>query len=805
MTTKSRSNAPDVTVLLVAEGEPFAEALATQLEALSVQVELLTSADNITDAFIVPPQLVALAAAAAPDGGASVLAQLAKRAATSGVAVAVIGEAASGASTIDPSASPEDMAAQIAKLASERRGSRARIPLPSPGVERSVVERSVIERPRLPPTPRAPLPRAPVAPSSEAKSSERSSDASSSEAKPPLPLAKPMPRPGGAKPFAKTLQLTAVRPPASAAASAFASRPPAPVASAPAKPPAPPAPLRPAIATPSTPSSSAVSSSAVSSSAVSSSAVSSSAGGASPSAPSATSPIPPSPMTPSTAATPLPLSSTPQPTQRTSADPPVAPIAAAPLAAPPPAPGRARMRHATLVGLPSPVAVIARDAQPVVVARDAQPTAASQPSEEPKPDVATTLVGHPAPALDDVAPDVPTPTDVALPAEPDDAPATVRPPAPPDDALEATDMGIELPEHPSEPPIAGEATDAGIPLPDDLSTPPVETSDFAIAFDHQPVVHTPTGDVPAPTDLPGEPTPILKMAPYTPSAPSHEHPAAPPPPARSRWPLALAAVVLLGGGVAGGAWFWSQRPTEPIVTSVAPSVVLTATPTPPEVGAAAPAVPTEPTPTAVEVAPIEAAPTDVATEAAPTEAAPAEGAPTEATPTEATPTEAASPPPAPVGGVRLPIGAGDPIEGTDAEFDLARLGITPIVDPGGRRTTRRRIDRLLAQAYRARSRSRLDDSEEAYREVLALDPVNARALVGLSLVNADRDDHATAALFARRLVRLHPTAPANLVLLGDRYAAGGDVAAARRCYERALSIDRRHRGARAALAGLHAD
>jgi ActR/RegA family two-component response regulator len=732
MTRTSRSSAPDVTVLLVAEGEAFAEALATQLEALSVQVDLIASGENITDAFIVPPQLVVLSAATGPDGGASVLAQLAQRAATSTVAVAIIGDAASGVTRIDPLASPEQMAAQIATLASERRGSRARIPLPSPSAERSVIERSVIERPRSSPSPRAPLPspaRAPLPTSGAARvtpapPSPASSSLPSSGAKPPP---KPMTRP--VAPFAKTMQLTAVRPsaplPPSAAASAFASAPPAArVAPPPSPPPSPP----PAMAAP-------------------------------PVAPGASPPI----------AAPVPIAESP---------------IAAPPPAPPPAAPRARIRHATLVGLPSPVAVIARDA-----AHPATPLAA-------------TLVGHPSPALEPASID----HDLAIEADAVgdvDAPATVRPPAPeiaiddpaPPIAGDATDLGIEMPElrgagAASEPPIAGEPTDAGISIANDLASPSVETSDFAIAFEHQPAPEVPTGDVEVgTTELAAEPTPILRMAPYAASAPSHEHPAATPiPQRRSRWPLFAVAAVLLLAGAGGAGWYWMQRPIGPIA-SVPIAASLASTEVPPV-----------PTPVGAPADPIAAPP--VALEPVAVEA------PVVATLEPAVAVDLAAPaaeppavPPAALG-VHLPLGADEPIEGTEAEFDLVRLGVTPIIDPGGRRTTRRRIDRLLAQGYRARSRDRLDDSEEAYREVLALDPENARALVGLALVSADRDDDVNAVLYARRLVRLHPTYPANLVLLGERYAAGGDIASARRCFERALSFDRRHRGARAAMAAL---
>jgi len=741
MNPTSRASAPDVSVLLVAEGEAFAEPLATQLEALGVQVDLIASGENITDAFIVPPQLVVLSAATAPDGGASVLAQLAQRAATSVVAVAVIGDATGGASRIDPLASPEQMAAQIATLASERRGSRARIPLPTPGVERSVVE-----RPRMPPNPRAPLvsPARPPVPSSSAAPPSPLTSAP----KPPLP--KPMARPS--KPFAKTLQLTAVRPstgvPPSAVASAFASTAP-PLASPPlASPPLASPPLAsPPLASPPLPALPSIEASAVA-------------------APSVITPPPP----------------------------PTAP--------------RARIRHGTLVGLPSPVAVIARDATQLAATQlAATQLAATQlaATQLAATQLAATLVGHPSPAASDASIDELS------------APATVRPPAPetlapetaPDAeplpiAGEATDLGIEVPElrglHASEPPIAGEPTDAGILLPH-LASPSDETSDFAIAFEHKAAPEVPTGEIEVgTTELAAEATPILRMAPYAASAPSHDHPAAVPiPQRRSRWPLfASAALVLLVGAGAAG-WYWMQQPIEPTVTSVPIITSPVGDPIAPVAVGAVPSVegPAATAPTtdsALMVDPVVADPmVEPAVDPAVVEGAVIEGA-----------VEAAAPPPTPSApGVHLPLGADEPIEGTDAEFDLVRLGVEPIIDPGGRRTTRRRIDRLLAEAFRARSRARLDDSEEAYREVLALDPENARAIVGLSLVSADRDDHANAVLYARRLVRLHPTYPANLVLLGERYAAGGDVPSARRCFERALSIDRRHRGARAAISALH--
>ena len=66
----------------------------------------------------------------------------------------------------------------------------------------------------------------------------------------------------------------------------------------------------------------------------------------------------------------------------------------------------------------------------------------------------------------------------------------------------------------------------------------------------------------------------------------------------------------------------------------------------------------------------------------------------------------------------------------------------------------------------------------------------------------NRGDHPTALLFARRLARLRPTYPNNFVMLGDRYLAAGDAAAARRSYEHALTLEPGHDGATAALRAL---
>lgn len=178
----------------------------------------------------------------------------------------------------------------------------------------------------------------------------------------------------------------------------------------------------------------------------------------------------------------------------------------------------------------------------------------------------------------------------------------------------------------------------------------------------------------------------------------------------------------------------------------------------------------------------------------------------EAPPPTAEPPPTAGPPPvatAPAGlGPRLPLGPADPIEGLEADFDLARLGVTPGEPPPSRGALNRRVSRLLADAYRFRSRSDFTRAEEAYRSILSMDPDNPRATAGLALVNGDRGDVLPALLFAQRLTRLRPEYANNFVLLGDRYLAAGDPAAARRAFEHALELEPDHRGARERIAAL---
>lgn len=372
--------------------------------------------------------------------------------------------------------------------------------------------------------------------------------------------------------------------------------------------------------------------------------------------------------------------------------------------------------------------------------------------------------------------------------------------------MDPTEASITLPEErESVPPPAlpaSETTESNIEV-FDLASPPAETSDFAIAFprDEEEVPSAPT---PAPREAPRERYTEPTLPPPAPASlgvaasPAVVHAAptatpvvamAPSPPKRSLWPVALGlGVVLLAAGAAGLLFLRAQT-TDPVVTATLPiaPVLPGSLPT-----TAAPVVPTAVVPSPpTEVAP----PAVVPTELAPTpEVAPV--VPDAAPPVVS---EVAPPPSAP--GVHLPLAPGEPIEGVDAEFDLARLGIEPVVDPGGRRATHRRIERLLSNAYRERGRGHLDEAERDYRSVLALDAENPRATSGLSLVGANREDHVTAVLFARRFVRLRAY-PNNFVFLGERYLAGGDVASARRAFERALELEPGHREARRALAAL---
>ncbi|HJL15316.1 MAG TPA: hypothetical protein RMH99_06665, partial [Sandaracinaceae bacterium LLY-WYZ-13_1] len=139
---------------------------------------------------------------------------------------------------------------------------------------------------------------------------------------------------------------------------------------------------------------------------------------------------------------------------------------------------------------------------------------------------------------------------------------------------------------------------------------------------------------------------------------------------------------------------------------------------------------------------------------------------------------------------------GERLEGDEADFDLAALGIEEAPPPSSRRRRARTVRELIRQANILRNRDQLDEAEELYFRVLSLDPRSPRATAGMIRIYMEREDAASAIRFAQRLVRLRPAFASNWVLLGDTFELGGNPDAALRAWTHAVELEPRWRPAR---------
>jgi Flp pilus assembly protein TadD len=96
------------------------------------------------------------------------------------------------------------------------------------------------------------------------------------------------------------------------------------------------------------------------------------------------------------------------------------------------------------------------------------------------------------------------------------------------------------------------------------------------------------------------------------------------------------------------------------------------------------------------------------------------------------------------------------------------------------------VDELLRAAARAGS-SEL--AERLYRRVLALDPREHHAMVGLAEILMERNAPAEAVELLRGAVSRRPRRAAYRIKLGDALAAVGDAAGARRAWHEALELE----------------
>jgi len=252
---------------------------------------------------------------------------------------------------------------------------------------------------------------------------------------------------------------------------------------------------------------------------------------------------------------------------------------------------------------------------------------------------------------------------------------------------------------------------------------------------------------------------------------------------RSKWPIVLctAAVAVTMLGVVGVfAWKRFMRPAAPIAALTVGSV-----PPPPNTPAVLPP------PNTPAVLPPPNTPAVLAPPNTPAVLAP---------PT--LPTNVAAPNLPNAAGGALGPGPDDPLEGSDADFDLARFDIRATSAPTSRRIRQRLFARLQREANQLRRQHHLGEAQSVYVHLLGMDPENGRGTAGLSLIYLERNQPAEAILWAQRLVRLQSVAASHWVLLGDALRAGNNHASARRAYARALIAEARYAPAQERLQAL---
>ena len=98
------------------------------------------------------------------------------------------------------------------------------------------------------------------------------------------------------------------------------------------------------------------------------------------------------------------------------------------------------------------------------------------------------------------------------------------------------------------------------------------------------------------------------------------------------------------------------------------------------------------------------------------------------------------------------------------------------------------IDSILTEARNHHQAGRLQAAEAQYREIIQLDPTNAMAFYGLSLLAYQSGEYSTAENLIKEVIAQAPNNAQPLITLGTIKRAQGDFGAAIECYQRALAF-----------------